>query len=141
MFQERSWRSPLQLIAVGKENYDMNDMKAFRRFYLKLDNFRVEQVRQWCRAVERKCLETPEPLWNAPLPKPLTYCGYSRSMMDYANYVSTTWFGRLVEAAFEVKLPDKTYGLETYVLCFLAREKETALTERAFTVCLEAKVY
>lgn len=77
--------------------------------------------------------------------KSLTYCEFARSnkrhMTNYESNVSTTWPVKLVEAAFQVKLPDKLYALETYVLCFLAKEKEVALAERAFTACLEAMVY
>lgn len=123
----------------------VQQLEQFNHHYLKrLDN-RVALAHTWCHAIELKCKDVPQYKRDRPYPRPLTYCGYAKSIKkrsaDYENHRSTTWLVNLVDAAFKVYVPEEAFRFEVYTVCFLAAEEEAQLSERAFTLCLEAKVH
>jgi hypothetical protein len=137
----------LRQYASGATHSDMatkidNRFEEGRHWFFEGKEVRVRLLHQWCMAITLLCDDMVDK--TRPLPKPRSYCGYTRSMAsrtaDYMAHRSTTWLVGLVESAFAVLMPKKAYKLHTFCVAYIAMESEVKYAERAFTRCTESQI-
>jgi hypothetical protein len=114
----------------------MSSLKRGEHHYL---DGQQEKLWTWCKAISLQCKDILDALRDQPMPRAITYCGYSTSVSrreaQYKNRSSTTWLVWLVETTFRVLFPDRGFFLPLYPIAYLSREEELQLAERAFTRC------
>jgi hypothetical protein len=117
----------------------IDSLKRGEHHYLDGQQERVKKLWIWCKATSRRCKDTPIARRDQPMPRAITYCGYSahvsRREVQYQKRSSTTWLVSLVETTFRVLFPDRGFFLPLYPIAYLDREEELQLVERAFTRC------
>jgi hypothetical protein len=117
----------------------INSLKRGDHHYLDGQQERAKKLWTWCKAISRQCKNIPIPRRDQPMPRAITYYGYSahvsRREVQYQKRSSTTWLASLVETTFRVLFPDRRFFLPLYPIAYLGREEELQFAERAFTRC------
>jgi hypothetical protein len=123
-------------------NGEVSTLDSLRRgehYYFEGHQERVKKLWTWCKAISLQCKAIPAARRDQPMPRAITYCGYSvyisRREVQYQKRSSTAWLVSLVETTFRVLFPDRRFFLPLYCIAYLGREEELQLAERAFTRC------
>ncbi|KAF2871263.1 hypothetical protein BDV95DRAFT_58235 [Massariosphaeria phaeospora] len=119
-----------------------------RRYYLRVGGGsaldRVDKINKFCDALEHRLHKLPQDEWDEPLQRALRYIGYAMRFSSHKQQhdadKSSSWLMHLVKACCIVVLNEsgQTWGLEYYVVCYCANEKEIPVAELLLTLLADA---